>query len=157
MNWGNKIEDYTIQIPDKRCKYHVFSFFEEKYIGAYSKDIQLKGIAPHDSSIVLLKKAEVHPQVLSTNMHFAQGAIELEGFKWDEKGKVLSIEVKHYFQRDSKIFLASNGFTPVRIETNSSRYSLDLFEETCPVIRFDGNRSGSTSFKISWMESPTKI
>ncbi|MEI6423694.1 MAG: alpha-galactosidase, partial [Lentisphaerota bacterium] len=60
MNWGNKIEDYTIQIPDKRCKYHVFSFFEEKYIGAYSKDIQLKGIAPHDSSIVLLKKAEVH-------------------------------------------------------------------------------------------------
>ncbi len=157
INWSEEIRDYTIKIPDRNNRYHVFSFYEEKYVGVFSNDIQLKGVSPHDSSLVLLKKVEGYPQMLSTNMHFSQGAVDLENVTWNEKEKMLTIKVKHYFQKDSKIFLASNGFTPVKVETNSSRYSLDLFEESCPVIRFDGNRSGSTSFNISWIENTAEL
>lgn len=154
INWSNQIKDFTIQAPDRSCKYHAFSFFEEKYDGIFYENVQVRGVAPHGSRLILLKKMGDHPQLLSTNMHFAQGAVELDNVIWDEKEKTLSINVKHYFQKDAKLFLAPNGFAPEKIETNSSRHFLDLFDADCPVIRFDGNSSRQTFFRISWIKRP---
>jgi hypothetical protein len=152
INWNNEIKDYTLPSPEENHTYHAFSFFDEKYIGSFSNELQIKGVAPHGSKIILMKKVRTHPQLLSTNMHFSQGALDLENVFWDEKKMLLSVDIKHHYQDNSKLFLASNEFIPVKIEANSEKYSIDTVAYECPVIHFYGNSSKKTFFKIFWMK-----
>ena len=93
----------------------------------------------------------VHPQLASTNMHFIQGAVELDDMSWSEQAGKLSVTVKHFEQSDEKLFFAAPQKWKIdKIETNAKRYSIDDFDPEHPSIRFEGNGSKLTVFDIFW-------
>ena len=51
---------------------------------------KLLEIAPHECFVIAIHEKANHPQLLSTNRHLTQGAIEVEDLKWNEEKKELS-------------------------------------------------------------------
>jgi hypothetical protein len=73
--------------PDKT--YLVYDFWKEKFIGEVSKELLVE-ILPGSVTLLSLHEKTGAPQVISTNRHVLQGAIELEDVKWDSVSGTLS-------------------------------------------------------------------
>jgi hypothetical protein len=55
----------------------------------YSNEIHFE-LAPMSCFVVAIHEKQPHPQVISTNRHISQGAIDLEDVKWDEQNQKLT-------------------------------------------------------------------
>lgn len=62
-------------------------------------------IPPRSVKLLCIHEMKQHPFLLSTNIHFTQGACELKRLEWDEKELRLTIELKDYINRKARIFI----------------------------------------------------
>lgn len=72
--------------PDET--YLAFDFWNERFVGEVTREIAV-GVAPGSVTLLSLHVASGEPQVLSTNRHVAQGAIELEHVRWNALERTL--------------------------------------------------------------------
>ncbi len=153
INWDDEIKDFTYdlkKILDNK-EYLAFSFFDEAPLEVLENEIIIKGVTAHGCKLIALREKKEHPQLVSTNMHLVQGAVELDNINWNEQENKLSVTIKHFEQNDQKLFFAApENWKIDKIETNAKRYSIDDFEPQLPAIRFEGNQSKLTSFNIFW-------
>lgn len=63
--------------------YHVFDYWENEYLGIYDKKINLSP-RPFSVNILSIVEAKNRPQVISTNRHISQGAVDLLDVVFDE-------------------------------------------------------------------------
>ncbi|MCA9417823.1 MAG: hypothetical protein KC917_16210, partial [Candidatus Omnitrophica bacterium] len=74
--------------PDK--EYHVFDFWNDRYRGTRSGKTTLKQqLRPGEARVLSIRALESRPQILSTNRHLLQGALDLKKERWDSEKKVL--------------------------------------------------------------------
>lgn len=161
INWSDETRDYSFSLKDitgnKNAgnEYYAFSFFDEKLLGVFKSKIEVKGISAHACRVIALRKKENHPQLVSTNMHMLQGAVDIASSLWDEKKKKLDITVKHFMQRNAKLFLSVPEKWRIRkVITNSLKHSIDDYDAEAPVARFDGASGKLTSFSIYCEQPP---
>jgi hypothetical protein len=70
-------------------KYHIFDFWNEKYLGKFKKVFSSK-IKPHDFQIISIHLDHEHPQFISSNRHLTQGGVELVDINWNYGTETLS-------------------------------------------------------------------
>jgi len=67
----------------------VWEFWEKRFVGLHKGEVSVR--VPRTSTRLLsIREYAGHPDVLSTDMHVTQGAVEIEAMSWDKKQNVLS-------------------------------------------------------------------
>lgn len=74
---------------DARKTYLVYDFWAQKWLGEFTDEYPVS-IEPTSVSLVAVREKSGKPQVLSTDRHVIQGAVELENVRFDDAGNVLS-------------------------------------------------------------------
>jgi Melibiase/Alpha galactosidase C-terminal beta sandwich domain len=74
---------------DPKKTYLAFDFWRQKSLGDVTGAIEVP-IAPGSVTLLALHEKLGRPQLLSTDRHVLQGAVEVENVTWDEKTKTLA-------------------------------------------------------------------
>jgi alpha-galactosidase len=109
LNWDDIPKNIDLKFEELQLKknqnYHVFSFWDEKYLGRIKDDITIKGIPPHSAALLLLKDVKSTPQLISSTIHITQGGPEIAGINWAAARKRLDISLTHPGKRSGKLFV----------------------------------------------------
>jgi len=76
---------------DPEFDYHVFDFWEQKYLGRASKTIYCRDLKLGYCQILGLRKVEDHPQFISSSRHISMDAISIISEVWNEN--MLTLEL----------------------------------------------------------------
>ncbi len=69
--------------------YLVYEFWTQRFLGEVCHRIPFK-LDPSSVQLVAIREKRDVPQLLGTDRHFTQGALELENVRWDEAGQTFS-------------------------------------------------------------------
>ncbi|WXG43584.1 MAG: glycoside hydrolase family 36 protein [Promethearchaeati archaeon SRVP18_Atabeyarchaeia-1] len=109
LNWGESPSDAQLEFTKiglkKEVDYHVFSFWDERYLGRVKDGVVVKNIPAHSASLLSIREARIRPQLVSSNIHITQGAAEVSGCTWNEKTKALEVTLNHPGRRSGRIFV----------------------------------------------------
>ena len=87
FNWKDHEDDIHLNLdavdlnPEK--DYLVHDFWMRQYLGVISKNVTLMNIAPRTAKLLCLREEQQVPQLLSTDMHYTQGSVEVLSAGWD--------------------------------------------------------------------------
>lgn len=68
--------------------YLAFDFWQQRLLGEFTRELRVK-VAPASVTLLALHEKQGVPQVLSTDRHVLQGALELENVVWNAPAKIL--------------------------------------------------------------------
>ncbi len=102
MDFDFRLEDVSLSEPGL---YHIFEFWSQTYEGTVEEAVPIRGLKPHSCKLYVLRPDSPVPSVLSTSIHFTQGAVELEGEKWDEQRLELSVRIKRDTRAVESVFI----------------------------------------------------
>ena len=93
FNAGNDIISKTISLKqlqlDPEKKYVVYDFWMERLVGGVSDNIEIR-VLPESVTLLSIHEKKNIPQVVSTDRHVLQGAIEINDIQWNERSRTLS-------------------------------------------------------------------
>lgn len=100
---------------DPKKSYHVYDFWNRKYVGVVKgKDALKQTLRDGEARVLAIHELESHPQFLSTNRHIGQGLLDMVGQPdWDPMTRTLSGVSKVVGGETYKLVLARNGFKPL--------------------------------------------
>lgn len=109
LNWDDSPEDAQVDFSRLGLKkgeyYHVYSFWDEKYLGKIKDVVTVEKIPAHSASLLSIRKVQNRPQLVSSTMHTTQGAAEVENVTWKDKEKTLEIKLRHPGTRSGKLIV----------------------------------------------------
>jgi hypothetical protein len=93
--WGSWMIVALINWDDHTCKtaldlaqldlaagpYHVYNYWRRRYLGVVHDTITIDSHQPHETVLLLLKRASDKPQLLTSTFHILQGAVEVKGIQ----------------------------------------------------------------------------
>lgn len=153
INWDSWTDNFHIDAgqitgEDHRDAYFAFSFFDQQ-VFEFSGTLDIKNVSAHGARLFAIRKKLPHPQFISSNMHMAQGAVELKEYIWNECEEYLDIKVKHFYQKNSTLFIyLPPEWKITHIGTNASRFHLNDFNPEFQSVTFDGAENNETWFKF---------
>ncbi|OGV61026.1 MAG: hypothetical protein A2283_13235 [Lentisphaerae bacterium RIFOXYA12_FULL_48_11] len=93
FNWNEVPADVGFSFDElglpANGEYLVYDFWNHKLLGVVRGQL-VRSIEGRANMLLAIHPALNRPQLLSTDRHITQGAVELENVAWDEAGKVLS-------------------------------------------------------------------
>ncbi len=99
---------------DEGVPCHVFEFWEHTYEGETEDMVNIENVEPHSCRLFTVKPKTQVPCVLSTSIHFSQGALELKNQDWDPSQNELSIVVnRNTHVEESVFFVFSSEWEPI--------------------------------------------
>ena len=149
FNWDDSYNDYTVPISmfAGEGSWHAFDFWHQEYLGKHKDEIPVRDVPAHGCRIMALRRARNLPQLVGTNMHILQGAVDVKAVSFDED--VLRVEIKHFMQREGRIAIwHPSRYKLDRVETNAKDYLLDARKRNPLTIHFNGRKR--TSFRMKW-------
>jgi len=95
---------------DKECV--IYDFWDEKFMGVYSCDTSInQRVLPHSIKLLRIAEYEDRPQLLSTDMHVLQGAVEILNVFWRNDELIISCK-RPIGERGTVSILAPKRFIP---------------------------------------------
>ncbi|MFB3892027.1 MAG: alpha-galactosidase [Phycisphaerae bacterium] len=137
----------TIHNPQSAMPCHVFDFWNEQYLGIRKDRLDVPAVPAHGCRAFALRPVRDCPQLVGTNMHILQGAVEMETAAFD--GRTSRIVVRHPDQHERKLFIwHPRRFVLGSVRTNAKDYVIDCRRKQLLCIQFNGRRR--TRFDIRW-------
>lgn len=97
---------------DSITKYLAYDFWNDKFLGVVEGSVQTTALAEGACQVIGLRPLAGHPQVLGTDRHVLQGAVDLKDVKWD--GNTLSGKILLGPERPWTLKVhVPNGYKPV--------------------------------------------
>ncbi|NNM30071.1 MAG: hypothetical protein HKO57_11150 [Akkermansiaceae bacterium] len=110
---------------DPNGHYHAYEFWSDSYLGRLPGTARLgRELEPGHCAMISVRKAEAHPQVLSTNRHVLQGWVELEDVRWDPASRTLGGTASVIGGEPFQIVVAGNGAQALKLEANGAKAEL---------------------------------
>jgi len=78
---------------DQGKKHHIFDFWNEKYVDEGTDSIAVSNLKPHTCRLYSIRPTKDRPCLLSTSIHFTQGACDIQSERWDEGSNELTLVV----------------------------------------------------------------
>jgi hypothetical protein len=82
INWDDHTCATTLNLAQLGLPagaYHVYNYWRRRYLGAVCDQVTIDEHQPHETVLLLLKRASDVPQVLTSTFHILQGAVEIKG------------------------------------------------------------------------------
>lgn len=100
---------------DPEQSYHAFEFWTQAYLGKLDGTHTLSmDLRSGEVAMIAVRRAEPHPQILSTNRHMMQGMIECHNITWNARGRSLTGAVDVIGEEPFILTIACNGYTPAK-------------------------------------------
>jgi alpha-galactosidase len=90
---------------DDRIPHHLFEFWTEQYEGLIEKKVRITNLTPHTAKLYAIRPEVEVPSVLSTSMHFTQGAVEIQDQSWSNENSQLEVTVSRDTKKEESVFL----------------------------------------------------
>ncbi len=127
FNWKDQQDDVHIDIesiglqPEKT--YHVHDFWMRQYVGVVSKNVTLINIAPRSAKLLCFREEQQTPQLLSTDIHYTQGSVEILSAGWDNHSQSYLIICQPLRQSVGSLFLhVPESFIPIGVSAFGGEY-----------------------------------
>lgn len=81
INWKDRTCATTLglaQLDLPPGPYHVYNYWRRRYLGVLRDTITIDRHQPHETVLLLLKRASDQPQLLASTFHILQGAVEVK-------------------------------------------------------------------------------
>ncbi len=106
--------------------FHVFDFWNQEYHGVTEKEVNVFGLKPHSSKLLLVRPQIIEPTVLSTSIHFTQGAKELSDLIWNHTTGELTVKMtKDVRKPESLFFVFGEDWIPVHAYVDEEKVTLE--------------------------------
>jgi len=109
FNWKDKCEDVALELEDLDLnssdgrEYHVYDFWQQKYMGKLSKEISFQLVPPHSVKLLCIREVTKYPTLLSTNVHITQGAVEILNIEHDAAKRQLAVDTNKLGKREGHL------------------------------------------------------
>ena len=110
---------------DSAADYHAYEFWSDTYLGKLPGTTRIaRELSPNHCAMISLRKAQLYPQVISTNRHVLQGWVEMTDGRWDTETRTLSGTASVIGGEPFKIVVANNGTKVLKSDAQSGRSEL---------------------------------
>jgi alpha-galactosidase len=126
---------------DEKLPHHVWNFWEQEYEGITEQQVDVTGLKPHSCKLLAIRPESEIPSILSTSMHFTQGAMELNNFEWDDSRKALLITITKTTRKPEAIFFVfSAGWIPETAFLDGEQIKLEMVAPEVIAVRHQYER-----------------
>ncbi len=149
FNWGDTYRDVEVPLDAWAGPgpHHAFEFWTSAWLGRVRRVLRVPNVPAQGCAVIALRAARPGPQLVGTDLHLFQGAVEFESLEYDRAG--LHLAVRHFDQRERSLFLyLPPGTTLRRVRTDARDYLVDARHPPIVRIRFNGRRR--TEFRLAW-------
>jgi len=149
FNWEDECQSFDVPLEPApgHGAWHAFEFWTESYLGQVTGRLRVEDVPAHTCRLIALRRPTGRPQLLGTNMHVFQGAVDIESVSYREPELV--VRVTHPEQRERKLFVATpEGFELEDIETNADDFLADTRRRDVTVVQFNGR--ATTELRMRW-------
>ena len=127
FNWNDYEDDASFELDvlglEGSKEYLVHDFWMRQYLGKASQRLTLLNIPPRSVKLLCFREEQSVPQLLATDMHYAQGAVEILSAGWDDHNQSYLLVCKPLRQADSTCFIhVPDGYLPVSVAAYGSDY-----------------------------------
>lgn len=127
FNWKDQQDDIHLNLDvfglNRDKDYLVHDFWNREYLGVVSKNVTLLNIAPRTAKLLCLREQQQVPQLLSTDMHYAQGSVEILSAGWDSHSQSYLLICQPPRQVEGTIFIhVPEGYIPIGVSAYGSEY-----------------------------------
>ncbi len=127
FNWNDHEDDAYFELDvlglGESKEYLVHDFWMRQYLGKISHSLDLLNIPPRSVKLLCFREEQSVPQLLATDMHYAQGAVEILSAGWDGHSQSYLLVCQPLRQVDSTCFIhVPAGYLPVGVATYGSDY-----------------------------------
>jgi len=117
--------------------HHVFDFWNHEYHGLSEDTISVTGLKPHSCKLLLVKPETKEPALLSTSIHFTQGAVEISDIDWNAGGKELSMRTTLDTRTEESIFIVfGEEWIPSRAYVDDEQVSFDQVAPEVVAVKY---------------------
>jgi hypothetical protein len=104
-----KIESLRL---DRDRDYMVFEFWSRRLLGARRNEVVVT-MKPLTTQLLCIREIPSHPMVLSTDMHFTQGGVDLPKVAWNERsGALTGVAKRQKGSRGNVYIYVPANYTP---------------------------------------------
>ena len=93
VNWTENPLEKTIDLKrvglNENTMYLAYEFWDQEFLGLVKNSLNLN-IRPTSVKVIALRKKLERPQIIGTDRHILQGAVELSDVRWDAQNKQIS-------------------------------------------------------------------
>lgn len=127
FNWSDYQEDILLDLADtsidENKDFLVHDFWMRQYLGIISKKVSLMNIPPRSAKLLCLREQQPVPQLLSTDIHYTQGAVEILSAGWDEHSNSYMLVCKPPRESEGTFFFhVPEEFIPIGVSAYGSKY-----------------------------------
>lgn len=109
---------------DPAAPYLVWDFWNQRFVGEACGSFKADKLAEGECRVWVIRRASGHPEVLATNRHIGQGAVELEGVEW--AGSTLSGRMRIPAGHPYSVFIhVPDGYTVETARPKAAAGKLD--------------------------------
>ena len=136
FNWSDHEDDAHFELDvlglGESKEYLVHDFWMRQYLGKASHSLTLLNIPPRSVKLLCFREEQSVPQLLATDMHYTQGAVEILSAGWDAHSQSYLLVCKPLRQADSTCFIhVPDGYLPVGVATYGSDYQYNWDAPVC--------------------------
>ena len=136
FNWNDHEDDTYFELDvlglGESKEYLVHDFWMRQYLGKVSHGLTLLNIPPRSVKLLCFREEQSVPQLLATDMHYTQGAVEILSAGWDDHSQSYLLVCKPLRQADSTCFIhVPDGYLPVSVATYGSDYQYNWDAPVC--------------------------
>ena len=153
-NWTDDKQERDLDLIkaglDKDQEYFAYEFWEQDYFGEVRNGIKLN-LKPRSSQVVSFRKKLDRPQIIGTDRHILQGAVELKNVEWNAKSKQISGKLlgarEHLF---NIIIHIPDGFKFQKAIVEGKEVSVENLSKNIISIPVDFGDSKTNNFLIQF-------
>ena len=136
FNWNDHEDDAYFELSilglGESKEYLVHDFWMRQYLGKVSYGLTLLNIPPRSVKLLCFREEQSVPQLLATDMHYTQGAVEVLSAGWDDHSQSYLLVCKPLRQADSTCFIhVPEGYLPVGVAAYGSGYKYNWDAPVC--------------------------
>ena len=127
FNWNDHEDDTYFELDalglGESKEYLVHDFWMRQYLGKISQSLNLLNIPPRAVKLLCFREEQDIPQLLATDMHYTQGAVEILSAGWDSHSQSYLLVCKPLRQAGGTCFIhVPEGYLPIGVATYGSDY-----------------------------------
>lgn len=152
FNWNDEYRDFAVPVSAFAGSgvWHAFEFWNREYLGICRGRLPVKNVPAHGCKLIALRRRQTVPQLIGTNLHLLQGAVEIESCQFHKDR--LRIRVNHFYQKDRQLFFwHPTSFKLAKVRTNARDYLVDARRPNHVTISFNGRKQ--TEFELAWRQA----
>ena len=130
FNWADLDADVSFKLTDIGLdseKYFLaHEFWSKEYLGEFKGSIILPDLPPRSVKLLCLREERDVPQLLSTDMHFTQGGVEILSAGWDARSNSFLVVCQNPKQSDGTIFIyVPEDYVPASVAGYGAEYNFN--------------------------------